>query len=89
VPSDADSLIAYQQQLATSAPEPWISTGPLRSWAPVGCAFPVESPVRVLIMAIAGETGQAEEDEKAAKPRHVPCHPSRGRDSGLTSNSTR
>jgi hypothetical protein len=24
VPSDADSLIAYQQQLATSTPRPWI-----------------------------------------------------------------
>ena len=30
------------------------STRPLRSSAPVGCAFPVESPVRVLIMTQPG-----------------------------------
>ena len=54
MPSDADPLIAYQQQLATSTPRPWISTRPLRSSARVGCAFPVESPVRVLIMTQPG-----------------------------------
>jgi hypothetical protein len=49
VPSDADSLIAYQQQLATSAPEPWIYFRPDHfDHRPLGCAFPVDSPVRVL-----------------------------------------
>src|SRR4029453_4797409 len=36
VPSDADSLIAYPLQLATSAAVPWISTNSLRSSASRG-----------------------------------------------------
>jgi hypothetical protein len=54
VPSDADSLIAYQQQLATPAPCHGFSTTPSSIVGACWVCLPVESPVRVLIMTQPG-----------------------------------
>jgi len=48
MPSDADSLIAYQQQLATSAPELWIFDHTTSIIGACRVCFPVESPLQVL-----------------------------------------
>jgi hypothetical protein len=39
MPSDADSLIAYQQQLATSTAEPWILSTPFDHRCLLGVLF--------------------------------------------------
>jgi hypothetical protein len=49
VPSNAESLIAYQQ-LATSTPWPWIFDQTTSIISTCWMCFLVESPVRVLIM---------------------------------------
>ena len=54
MPSDAESLIAYQQQLATSTPRPWIFDQTTSISGACWVCFPVESPVRVLIMTQPG-----------------------------------